>query len=248
MTRAPASSSAHASPSLVALKVPLRPLLDGVDDPLREVAHVDELRLSLGRAGPEDLAAPRQPVRPVGEAAGRIVRADDEPGSHDQASVAEDLLDLGLAERLQRTVVREVRGELVCGCVTQLGGRVVLDPRLLKICVDRDARDEDVAPGVAQLLRRLAHDARHVSGRVDHGVPGASRKRTQVVGAVAAELLGVGEELGVRRAAIEERQLVPAPERRLDHRTPDELGSAEDEQPHSSASPSRRRSTSDAVL
>ena len=67
--------------------------------------------------------------------------------------------------------------------------------------------------------------------------------------AVAEDVLDLGEEPGVRPAAMEERQLVARGERRLDERTADELGAAEDEDPHtSSATPARRRSTSSSVL
>ena len=48
--------------------------------------------LSLGAAGREHLAALGYPVRPVGEAVGRVVRADDQPGADDQRPAGQALL------------------------------------------------------------------------------------------------------------------------------------------------------------
>ena len=100
MTSAPASSSLQATPSFVALKIPERPRSTRVEDPVGQVADVDELRLPLGRSGREDLAAAREPARPVGEAAGRVVRPHDQTRPDDQRALAEDPLDLRLESAL----------------------------------------------------------------------------------------------------------------------------------------------------
>ena len=50
--------------------------------------------------------------------------------------------------------------------------------------------------------------------------------------AVAAELLGLGEELGVRLAAVEEGDVVAAGERRFDGRAAEELRPAEHQELH----------------
>ena len=69
---------------------PGEPLLDAVHDPVGQVADVDELGEPLGRSRREDLAAAGEPPRPVGEAAGRVVRPDDQAGPDDQRALAED--------------------------------------------------------------------------------------------------------------------------------------------------------------
>ena len=94
MTSAPASSSPHGTPSFVALKMPESSRLDRVEDPGREIADVDELRVPVRRSGREDLAAALEPLRPVREAAGRVVRPDDQPRPDDQRAFAEHPLDL----------------------------------------------------------------------------------------------------------------------------------------------------------
>ena len=67
--------------------------------------------------------------------------------------------------------------------------------------------------------------------------------------AVAEHVLDLREEAGIRPAPVEQRELVAGGERRLDERAADELGAAENEDPHSSsATPARRRSTSSSVL
>ena len=62
--------------------------------------------------------------------------------------------------------------------------------------------------------------------------------------AIAAQLLDLREEPGVRLAAVEERDLVG----RLDEGAADEERSAEDEKSQSEPIASRRRSTSWSVL
>ena len=64
--------------------------------------------------------------------------------------------------------------------------------------------------------------------------------------AIAAQLLDLREEPGVRLAAVEERDLVGG--RRLDEGAADEERSAEDEKSQSEPIASRRRSTSWSVL
>ena len=84
----------------------------------------------------------------------------------------------------------------------------------------------------AQQLGRGANHTRHVAGRVDHRVPLTPLERREPAVAVAAQLLDLGKELGVRLATVEERDLVAARERRLDRRAAEELRPAEDEQSH----------------
>ena len=206
-------------------------VLDAVHDPLGQVADVDELGEPLGRSRRDDLAAAAEPPRPVGEAAGRVVRADDQAGSDDQRALAEDALDLRLGESLQRSVVRGVGRQLVQRQRAELGGRARLGRAGREVGVDGDTRDEDVAARVAELLRRRAHVRRDVAGGVDDGVPAATREQGEVSLAVALQLLDLREELGVRLPAVEERQLVPAGERGLGGRPAEELGAADDQEP-----------------
>jgi hypothetical protein len=148
-----------------------------VHHPGGEVADVDELDAALGRARREDLAAALEPVSPVGETPGRIVRADDQTGSHAQAALPEDLPDGLLAESLQRAVVRVVRGELVGRTVSERGDLALFVWADAQVRVDRHAGDEEVVAAVAEQLRRGPHDRRHVPGRIDHRVEGTTRQR-----------------------------------------------------------------------
>ncbi len=67
-------------------------LLARGDDPRGEVAGVGHLHHVGGVAGGEHLAAGGEPARPVAEAAGRVLGADDQPGSqhHRRRGAVED--------------------------------------------------------------------------------------------------------------------------------------------------------------
>ena len=81
--------------------------------------------------------------------------------------------------------------------VSAIGARV-------KSSYHRDARDERVVlDGVAQLLDRRAHDIGQEAARVDHRVPAPAVERGEILRAIAAEVLDLGVQLGVR-AAVEE--------------------------------------------
>src|SRR4029079_18567210 len=58
------------------------------EHPPREIPDVDELRRAVGRAGREYFPSARDSVWPVREAAGRIVRADDEARADDERTRA----------------------------------------------------------------------------------------------------------------------------------------------------------------
>ena len=85
---------------------------------------------------------------------------------------------------------------------------------------------------VAERADRLLHDPRHVAARVDDRVEVAALERGEVAVAVAAQPLHVGEEVGLRLAAVEQRDVVPARERDVDDVPAQELGAAEDEDLH----------------
>jgi ribosomal protein S18 acetylase RimI-like enzyme len=85
---------------------------------------------------------------------------------------------------------------------------------------------------VAERVDRLAHDARHVAARVDDRVEVAAAQLVEPAVAVAAQLLGLREELGPRLAAVEERHVVAVRERGVDDVTAEELSATEDEHAH----------------
>ena len=118
----------------MALKRPPVLLFGEVDQPTRQVADVDELDGLLGRSRDEDFAAAGNPVGPVREAPGRVVRADDEPGADERVAVRDRLLDRALAEHLQGAVVRVVVEQAVDGLVVgELLERAVFVPRLAEV-------------------------------------------------------------------------------------------------------------------
>ena len=88
-----------------------------------------------------------------------------------------------------------------------------------------------MADRVREQVGRRADYARDEAGRIYDRVPFAILERRQVAVAVAAKLLDLRKELGVRLAAVEERQLVAAGERGLGDGAPEELRTAEQQQP-----------------
>ena len=156
--------------------------------------------------------------------------ADDQPGPDDQGTFVEDVLDSLLAERLQRAVVREVRRKLVDWSIAELGDGVPLRRRDGEVGVDRDARHEEVAARVTQQLGGVPHDARHVAGGVDDCIPPPSIERLEACVPVPTHSLRLREELGVRLAAREERQLVPASQRGVRDGAPQELRPPENQE------------------
>ena len=84
-------------PGCVALYTPPAPRSQSATIHVAEIAHVDRLDPALGRSRREHLAATRDAVRPVGEAARGVVWARDEPGANDERASVE-----GLDGRLSR--------------------------------------------------------------------------------------------------------------------------------------------------
>ena len=125
-----------------------------------------------------------------------------------------------LALRLQRAVVVAFGPH----------GAVLVDRLGRPDGVDVAARDEDEMP---EIQRARARDVGGlVAARVDGGVPRASLQRREVAGAVAEDVLGIGEEIGAVAAAVEDRDLVAAAQRLGGHVAAEEDGAAEDEQTH----------------
>ena len=88
------------------------------------------------------------------------------------------------------------------------------------------------APAVERRRRGRDHP-RDVPARVDDRIPFAARERVEIAVAVARDPLHLpGEEVGVRAAAVEDRDSVALPEGGLDQVAAEEPRTSEDEQPH----------------
>jgi hypothetical protein len=107
------------------------------------------------------------------------------------------------------------------------------------------ARGDEEVVGRVDEVDGATYDARQVARDVDDSVPRPPLECLEVAVAVSAELLDVREQVGVCLSAIEERDVVPDRERRVDDRAAEELRPAEDQK---SDSASTRRSTSASVL
>src|SRR4051794_19156461 len=167
----------------------------------------------------------RDPLRPVGEAVRRVVRSDDQARPNDRRAFAECVLHDRLADSLPRAV-RVVARVVGIDELLQCG---VLELRNALVGVDRDARDEDVAPHVRELPYRELDRAWEVRRDVDHDVPRPAIQRGHVPAAVAAKLLYRRKQVGIRLPAIEQRDLVTSCKRRLDHGASEEPRAPEDE-------------------
>jgi hypothetical protein len=113
-----------------------------LDEPRREVARIHELDGRVRVARPEHCTAACDPPRPVREAVGRVVRADDQARAYARAPVAIGLLDDAFARSLERAVVLQ---HLLARRVGELRDRCRFADRLAEVVVHGDARDEDVA-------------------------------------------------------------------------------------------------------
>src|SRR5690606_6591535 len=80
-------------------------LLDGVQNPDRQVPDVDELHTRVAWAGGRDGAAPGDPCQPPGQPPDVLVRAEDEPGAHQQRLVPEHPQGREFTPALHRRVV-----------------------------------------------------------------------------------------------------------------------------------------------
>jgi hypothetical protein len=58
------------------------------------------------------------------------------------------------------------------------------------------------------------------------------RPRSEVTAAITVDVLGRSEQVGAVQPAMEQRDLVPAPQSLVGHVTPEEDGPTEDEQAH----------------
>ena len=206
-------------------------LLDAVDDPLGQVADVDELSEPIGRARGEDLAAAAEPARPVGEAAGRVVRADDQTRA-------------GRSARARRTRARPPPRRAPSAARSSSSRARARRPAARRARPSGSTRS-----GRSRSRRRRRRSRRRRSGRRRAAAPprrarppgcsrtgrrprpSCAREQGEVALPVAVQLLDLREEVGVRLAAVEERQLVPAGERSLGGRPAEELRAAEDQEP-----------------
>ena len=160
--------------------------------------------------------------RPVGSC-GPTIR----PGRTTSARSPKTSRDGLLAERLQRPVA--LVGHLVVGQLAELGDRALLVVRRREVRVDGDARDEAVAAR-SRRAPRPRRERRSGGSRTCRSRRPTSRplERREVAGAVADDPLDLGIELRIRRAAVEERQLVAALERGVGDRAAEEPRPAEE--------------------
>jgi len=91
-----------------------------------EVACIDHLHRLVARFRCEHIATGCDPRDPVGEAVGRVVRADDQARADDDAAIAHHLLDNGFARRLQLAVVRAEISSRIC---EPPEWRILVEPR-----------------------------------------------------------------------------------------------------------------------
>ena len=124
--------------------------------------------------GGHDLAAFGDPLDPVRETVGVVLRAYDVAGAHDEAPAAVDVVHGPLTERLEGAVglVGDLFGPLVVE-----GGQwsVLVEPYGAEIGVDGFRGDERVVLRlVGEELRRRPDDPGDVARDVDNPVKGAS--------------------------------------------------------------------------
>ena len=226
---APASSSPQGTPSFVALKVPAaraRP---------QWRIHVARSRTSMNcvwrsggpgaRISPPRWSRCAQYVnRPVGSCGPAI-----SPGRTISAR-SRKLLDRLLAERLQRAVVRVSAASSSTGARrARRRGLASVGPveKSRRPRCSRRRRSGRASRSSSAEARTTA--ARSRRGRRPHPTRGPRARRGRRP--VAAQLLRLREELRVRLAAVEERQLVPARQRGLGDRAAEELRPAEKQEP-----------------
>jgi hypothetical protein len=236
--------------------MPVRPLLGETDHPLGEIAHVDELHVALRPSRNEHVAARRDAVGPVGEAIRRIVGPDDEPGTHDQRAARQRAIRFLFACDLESTVQRpeplDVRGILAIERLTlaalvvgQRERRAVLgDPDRLERRACRHARYERVMVHRAGEGTSGRGDvAREEARGVDHRVPAPPGKSVEAAAPVAGDVVDARAQVrrkivDARRmpAAMEQRDVVAALERRACHMAAEEYRAPEHEQLHRDSS------------
>ena len=83
---------------------PERLRLGETNHPLRQVAGVDELHRIVTVAGREDVAAPIETHRPVGEPIGLVTGTHDQSWPHDRRHAGEPEFGFLLRPRLERAV------------------------------------------------------------------------------------------------------------------------------------------------
>ena len=86
-----------------------------------------------------------------------------------------------------------------------------------------------MADGILELLGRIAHPARNGRRVVDHRVPLPTFQGLEITVPVTPEFLDFRKQVGIRLAAIEQRDMVAALERVTDLMRPDEAGTSQDQ-------------------
>ena len=207
--------------------------LDQADHPRAHVARVDHLHRARGIPGRQDVSALGDPLDPVGEAPGVVVRADHVGRAHDRGAVAEAGASCELDGHLERSVglVGDL-GDVVGRRREQRRGLVEADGR--GDVVRRHRGHDDIAPGaVAECIRERMHLPGDVGAHVDRRVELQVCERAQVTIAIEVDVGSLGKGVVRTAASMDERDLVTARKRRLDDVSPDEPRAPDDQDPHS---------------
>ena len=172
------------------------------NDEIRQVPDVDHLERVVRRSWREDLTATGEALDPVGEAVGVVVRTGNVRRADDADRLAEPVVRGLLAECLQAAVGMIVH--LLCTWVVQYRKRQLLGPaRRRRRGVRRHRRNVHVVTATSpERIGESMDLARHVSRRVDGGIPLASRQGREVAVAVAKQVVCFGEQVRIRLAAI----------------------------------------------
>jgi hypothetical protein len=187
-------------------------------------------RSSVSRASPAGGSASSKPRRPICEATSRVPGTDDQTRARHKR-VCESRANDVFAKRLQWTVrligvflrlLLELHDLVALTCTGGAGA----------LRVDRHRRDECVVTDVAECVDGRSYDPGHKPGRVDDGVKAATNERSEVAVAIAAQLLELRKELGTRLAAVEQRDIVAARDRRFHDVAAEEDRATEDQDVH----------------
>ena len=167
--------------------------------------------------------------RPVGEAIGRITRADDQSRPNDQCAPRHRRLCRPLAAGFERAVVLRHLLRVRLGHGDRLGGLV--EAWLVQLGERGHRRHEQVALAVIGEQPGARLDlSREVAGGVDHDVELSPFELGQVVVAIAPQLLQIREQMRVGLPPIEQGDLVARSLGGLDDVRTQKSGAAEDEQ------------------
>ena len=177
--------------------------LGHADDPLCEIARVDDAHAAPGPPWCQHVASPRDTPHPIGEPVHVIVRADNEPWPHVQHAPGHRVFGSLFAQSLEGAIRlaisarhRSFAGRYPFRFFKSLDGDCVEIAALVRACrrvvgIHRHARHECVMSRAIAVDRvhDPLHAARHVATGVDHGIPVAALQGGQIAVPIADELL-----------------------------------------------------------